>query len=359
MNWYQLGIRETLAKLKTSDKGLTDSEVKTRLQKYGFNKLAEEAKISKLKILIHQFTSPLIYILLVAAIVMALLKEYIDTGVIMAVVILNAIIGYIQEYRAEESLRALKKMVVPKSRVLRDDNEKEVDSEELVPGDIVLMSSGSKVPADIRLFKTLELRADEALLTGESLPAEKSIVTIKEEHLPPGDQKNIAFMGTIVLSGRAKGVIVETGHNTVLGQIAEQVREVTAIKTPLQDKLERFARFIGLFVLGFSIFLFGAGVLLGEKLTDMFMVAVAIAVSAIPEGLPIAVTIAMAIGVARMARRNAIIRQLPAVETLGSTTVICSDKTGTLTKNEMTVRLIYDGMHTYEVTGSGYEIKYI
>ncbi|MCK5426231.1 MAG: HAD-IC family P-type ATPase, partial [Thermodesulfovibrionia bacterium] len=277
--------------------------------------------------------------------------------VIMAVVILNAVIGYFQEFKAEESLRALKKMIIPKARVIRDRKEKEIKSEGLVPGDIVLIASGGKVPADLRLFSTIELKVQEAALTGESMPVEKVPLAIKAENLTPGDQKNMVFLGTIVVSGRARGIVVETGKQTILGQIAEQVREVTPVKTPLQNRLEKFAKLIGLFILGISAFILGAGVLLGEKLSDMFLIAIATAVSAIPEGLPVAVTIAMAIGVARMARRNAIVRKLPAVETLGSTTVICSDKTGTLTKNEMTVRVVYDGMHTYEVTGSGYEPK--
>lgn len=357
MNWYQIDSKDSFRKLNTSDEGLTDKEVKERLLQYGPNKLAEEEKINKLKILFHQFTSPLIYILLIAAIVTFLLKEYIDTGVIMAVVLLNAIIGYIQEFKAEEGVRALKKMIVPKARVLRDGVEKGINSLELVPGDIVLLSSGSKIPADLRLFRTIELKVEEAMLTGESIPAEKIISTIKEDNLTPGDQRNMAFMGTVVVSGRAKGVVVETGQRTVLGQIAKEVREVSAFKTPLQDKLERFARLIGFVVIGFSALVFWVGIMLGAKASDMFLIAVATAVSAIPEGLPVAVTITMAIGVARMARRNAIVRKLPAVETLGSTTVIGSDKTGTLTKNEMTVRLIFDGEKTYEVTGSGYEPK--
>ncbi len=355
MNWYQIDSKDSFRKLNTSEEGLTDKEVKERLLQYGPNKLAEEEKINKLKILLHQFTSPLIYILLIAAIVTFLLKEYIDTGVIMAVVLLNAVIGYIQEFKAEESVRALKKMIVPKARVFRDGIEKEINSLELVPGDIVLLSSGSKAPADLRLFRTIELKVEEAMLTGESIPAEKIISTIKEDNLTPGDQRNMAFMGTVVVSGRAKGVVVETGQRTVLGQIAKEVGEVSAFKTPLQDKLERFARLIGFAVLGFCAFIFWAGIMRGVKVSDMFVTAVATAVSAIPEGLPVAVTITMAIGVARMARRNAIVRKLPAVETLGSTTVIGSDKTGTLTKNEMTVRLIFDGEKTYEVTGSGYE----
>lgn len=339
MNWYQLQIKEILKKLGTSEEGLTDNEVSKRLQHYGFNKLIEEEKISRLKILLHQFTSPLIYILLVASVVTAILKEYVDTSVIMAVVALNAIIGYIQEYKAEQGVRALKKMLIPRARVLRNGKEKEINSEQMVPGDVIFLASGTKVPADLRLLKTYELKVEESMLTGESVPAEKSIAIIREDSLTPGDQRNMAFMGTVGVSGRAKGIVVETG-------------EVTSIKTPLQDKLERFAKLIGIVIIGFSAVLFGVGLIHGSKVSEMFMVAVATAVSAIPEGLPVAVTITMAIGVARMARRNAIIRKLPAVETLGSTTVICSDKTGTLTKNEMTVRLIYDGEYIYDVDGS-------
>jgi potassium/sodium efflux P-type ATPase len=357
MNWYQLTVKETFEKLRASESGLSDSEIKERLLQFGPNKFIEEERISKLKILLHQFTSPLIYILLIAGVVTIFLKEHIDSGVIFAVVILNAIIGYIQEYKAEESVRALKKMVVPKAKVLREGKEKEINSEELVPGDIVLLASGVRVPADLKLFKTIELRVEEAMLTGESLPAEKIKSPIKEANLTPGDQKNMAFMGTIVVSGRAKGVVVETGHSTILGQIATEVREVVVIKTPLQDKLMRFAKLIGILVIAFSALVFGVGTLLGEKASEMFMIAVATAVSAIPEGLPVAVTITMAIGVARMARRNAIIRKLPAVETLGSTTVIGSDKTGTLTKNEMTVKVVYDGEKAYRISGIGYEPK--
>lgn len=355
MNWYQLSVKEVFYKLGTSENGLTDAEARQCLKEYGHNKLAEEEKISKLKTLFHQFTSPLIYILLIAASVTTLLSEYIDTGVILAVVILNAIIGYIQEYKAEESVRALKKMVVPKARVLRDGKEKEINSEELVPGDIVLLASGTKVPADLRLVKTIELRIEEAMLTGESMPAEKIITPIKEDNLTPGDQRSMAFMGTYVVSGRAKGVVVETGSKTILGQIAREVKELSLTRAPLQEKIVEFAKFIGILVLFGAAAIFILGLLIGIKASEMFMTAVAASVATVPEGLPIVVTITMAIGISRMARRNAIIRKLPAVETLGSTTVIGSDKTGTLTKNEMTVKVIYDGEHAYRVTGSGYE----
>lgn len=237
MNWYQLHIKEIIQKLGTSEEGLTDNEVSERLRRYGLNKLVEEEKIGRLKILLHQFTSPLIYILLVADVVTALLKEYIDTGVIMAVVTLNAIIGYMQEYKAEEGVRALKKMLIPRARVLRNGKEKEIHSEQPAPGDVVLLASGTKVPSDLRLLKTYELKVEEAMLTGESIPAEKSTSAISEDNLTSGDQKNMTFMGIIVVSGRARGVVVETGERTVLGQIAEKVREVSSIKTPFRINL--------------------------------------------------------------------------------------------------------------------------
>ena len=355
MMWYQQETEEILRSLETSLDGLPEAEAGSRLEKYGPNKLADDVKTGRLKIILNQFRSPLIFILLIAGAITLVLGEYIDTGVILAVVLLNAVIGYVQEFKAEESMKALKKMVQSRTTVIRGGKEKEVDTETLVPGDVVLIASGDRVPADLRLMKTIELRVDEAALTGESVPVEKSPSAINKEYLTPGDQLNISFMGTVVVNGRARGIVVESGQRTVLGQIARDVKNVIAEKTPLQKRLERFAKLVGVIVVAFSVTVFLLGILRGEKLSEMFMVAVATAVSAIPEGLPVAVTIAMAIGVARMARRHAIIRKLPAVETLGSTTVIASDKTGTLTRNEMTVRLIYDGEHTYELTGSGYE----
>jgi Ca2+-transporting ATPase len=355
MDWHKLEIEEAFQKLKTSEHGLTQGEVEERLLRFGPNTLPEGEGFSRLKILLHQFASPLIYMLIIAGVVTALLQEYKDTIVIFAVIALNAVIGYLQEFKAEESIRALKKIMVPRARVVRDGQEKEIDSENLVPGDVVLLESGNKVPADLRLIKTLEARVDESILTGESLPVEKTSASIHEDNLTPGDQKNMAFMGTVVVSGRTRGLVVETGAGTVLGSIAERVKEIGITRAPLQVKFDRFANVIGLIVLASASALLLLGLWVGESLKDMFMTAVAVAVAAIPEGLPVVVTIALAVSVARMARNNAIIRKLPAVETLGSTTVICSDKTGTLTKNEMTVKLIYDGAHVYEVTGTGYE----
>ena len=357
MNWYQLEVNQIFAELNTSENGLTDAEAKERLKQVGPNTLAEAEKISRLQILLHQFKSPLIYILLIAAVVTAFLEEYKDTGVILSILLINAIVGYIQEYKAEKNVRALKSMVVARARVLRDGKEMEINGEEVVPGDIVLLASGGRVPADVRLIKTIELRADESMLTGESIPAEKASAAIADDNLTPGDQRNIAFMGTVVVNGRAKGVVVATGSRTVLGHIAQDVQEIGVTKSPLQEKIDRFANNIGIIIMVASALLFLIGILVGISAQDMFMTAVAAAVAAIPEGLPIVVTITLAIGVARMAKRNAIIRKLPAVETLGSTTVICSDKTGTLTKNEMTVKLVYDGEKIYELEGSGYDPK--
>jgi Ca2+-transporting ATPase len=355
MKWYQLDEKEVFKRFQTSEEGLSEAQAKKHLETYGPNTIAEKKETNRLQIFIRQFTSPLIYILLIAALVTFLLQSYTDTGVILTVVVFNAIIGFIQEFKAEESMRALKRLMVPKARVLRENREKEISSEELVPGDIVLLTSGAKVPADLRLSHTLELKIDESMLTGESLPAEKITKPIKENNLSPGDQLNMAFMGTVVVNGRGRGVVVTTGSQTVLGSIAIEVKEAEGIQAPLQQKFHKFSTRIGFIVLAASILLFLIGIFIGENLKEMFMTAVAAAVATIPEGLPVVLTIALAVGVRRMAKRHAIIRKLAAVETLGSTTVICTDKTGTLTKNEMTVKVIFDGEHVFDVTGSGYD----
>ena len=326
-----------------------------RLEQYGPNRLPEEKGTHPVVILLRQFASPLIYILIVAAVVTFFLEEYKDTIVIAAVLMLNAVVGFIQEYKAEESVMALRKMVVPRARVIRDGHEREVNSDELVPGDLVVLASGAKVPADIRIVSSLELKIDESMLTGESLPAEKTAQAIAEDNLTPGDQRNMAFMGSVVVSGRSRGFVVETASRTVLGGIARDVRGAQTAKAPLLVKFHRFSNRIGILILAASAVLFGIGILIGIPMKTMFTTMVAAAVAAIPEGLPIVLTIALAVGVQRMARRNAIIRKLPAVETLGSTTVICTDKTGTLTKNEMTVKVVYDGEHVFDLTGSGYD----
>ena len=354
---YQLDVSGVMKDLGTSERGLSSSEVSKRLTEYGPNQLAEEAPVSRWKLLLHQFVNPLVYILLIAAAVTAFLGEYKDTVVILVAVAIRTLIGYTQELKAEGSVRALKKMSVLKARVVRDAREREVNSEDLVPGDMVLLASGVKVPADLRLIRTTELRIDEAVLTGESVAADKDPAAIAEANLTPGDQRNMAFMGTAVVSGRALGMVTATGSRTVLGNIAVEMRQIGRVETPLERKFHDFALRIGYGVLAASAALFVLGILTGESLRDMFMTTIAAAVATIPEGLPIVVTVTMAVGVARMAKRNAVIRKLAAVETLGSTTVICSDKTGTLTKNEMTVRMLHDGSNVYEVTGSGYSAE--
>jgi Ca2+-transporting ATPase len=355
MESYRYPLEDLLSHLRTSAKGLTDEEVRERLQKFGRNRLAEEKRTSRFAVFLRQFKSPLIYILLLAAVVTGIMQDSVDSGVILAVLVFNAVIGFVQEVKAEESVRALRRLVVPKARVIRSAQEREIPSEELVPGDWVLLTSGAKVPADLRLVTTIELRVDESMLTGESLPTEKNPRPLAEENLSVGDQLNMAFMGTVVVNGRAQGVVTATGIQTVLGRIARDVREAETAQAPLQEKIHRFSNRIGIMVLAASLLLISIGILIGESLKDMFMTAVAAAVATIPEGLPVVLTIALAVGVKRMARRQAIIRRLTAVETLGSTTVICTDKTGTLTQNEMTVKVVYDGEHVFEVTGSGYD----
>ncbi len=354
MNWYQKQAEGLFRELGTSPSGLDPGETKKRLARYGPNRLPEKGRTSLWMVFLRQFSSPLIYILLAAGLVTFILGKPIDTAVILTVVLFNAIVGTVQEFKAEESLRALKRMVVPRAKVIRGGKETEVDSEELVPGDIVLLTSGVRVPADLRLLQTIELVIDESMLTGESVPAEKKPAALAEDRLAAGDQKNMAFMGTIVVSGRGRGVVVETGLRTAFGGIVTEVSEAQAVRAPLQEKFHKFSRNIGILVLGVCFLLFLLGLLTGETIKEMFITAVAAAVATVPEGLPATLTIALAVGVRRMARRNAIIRKLVAVETLGSTTVIATDKTGTLTQNEMTVKVIFDGEHAFEATGSGY-----
>lgn len=357
--WHTLNADEALKKLDSAPQGLSSEEAVRRLERFGPNDLGEEEGLDRVRLLLDQVKSPLIYILLAAAGVTAVLDHIKDALVILAVIIVNTALGYWQELRAEKSIRALRGMVKARAWVLRDGKEQETESVALVPGDIVLLASGDRVPADLRLIKAAELKIEEAALTGESVPADKAVTTLEAVDLPPGDRANLAFMSTVVVAGRGRGVVTSTGRATLVGQIAEDVRTVSLVKTPLQDKFERFAKRLGLAVLGLCLLVFAMGLLgLAPGVTgmDLFMTAVAMAVAIIPEGLPVVVTITMAIGVSRMARRNAVIRKLHAVETLGSTTVICTDKTGTLTRNEMTVRALYSMGRYFDISGSGYEL---
>ncbi len=327
--------------------------MEARRARYGPNALEEAPPPSLLGILLHQFTSPLIYILLAATALTLLLGAYADALVIAAVLILNAVIGLVQEYRAEVSVRALMHLVAPRARVIREGREWDIESRDLVPGDLVLLESGTRVPADIRLTAVTALMVDESLLTGESVPVAKSTAVLDRPERALGDRTNLVHAGTVVTSGRGRGYVVATGSRTELGQIAEHVRRGERAATPLQERMARFARVVGIVVVAAAAAVLAIGIARGERAADMFMAAVAMAVSAVPEGLPVAFTITLALGVRRMARRNAIIRRLPAVETLGSTSVIGSDKTGTLTENRMTVQKIWAGGRVFPVADGG------
>ena len=334
--------------------GLSESEVQARMQKYGPNRLSERKKRTVLQRFLSQLKSPLIYILMAAALIAALLGETTDTVIIACVILLNAIIGVIQESKAERALEALKKLSTPNAVVIRDGKQKEVPTEELVPGDIVILETGRIVPCDLRLVESVNLKIEESALTGESVPVEKDAeCLLAEKQAVIGDRVNMAFSSTIVTYGRGKGIVVKTGMSTEIGRIAEMIEEEKEEQTPLQKKLALFGKRLGMIILAVCAFmfvislmrpLFSSGSIECDRLVEFFLTAVSLAVAAIPEGLPAMVTIVLALGVQKMVRKNAIIRKLPAVETLGSVTVICTDKTGTLTQNRMTVtRFFADG----------------
>ena len=364
-NYYSLNVKEVLKSLKTSEKGLTENEARERLGKYGINEIEKRKSITPLQIFIRQFTSFIVIILMVAILISLLIGERLDAVVISIIVILNGIFGFVQEYKAEKAIEALRKLTALKAKVIRAGKEIAIDSRELVPGDVILLETGSKVPADVRLVQSAALQVDEASLTGESVPSKKITEPIKRG-TSVNDQENMVFMGTIVTKGHAKAVVTNTGMDTELGKIAELVQEVKEKLTPLQERLKQFSKWLGFVTIGICTVVFGVGVLREylaktffeiSRISEMFLIAVALAVAAIPEGLPAIVTISLALGVRKMAKRNALIRQLPAVETLGCTDVICSDKTGTLTKNEMTVTEIYANNTLIKITGEGYTPK--
>jgi Ca2+-transporting ATPase len=336
--------------------GLPDAEARERLEKFGANVVrARRGTPAWLKFL-QQFHQPLVYILLLAGAVTAFLGEWVDTSVIVGVVLVNAIVGFLQETKAERAIEALARMILTETTVRRDGRQQRVRSESLVPGDVVLLQSGDRVPADLRLFHARGLQVDESALTGESVPVHKHTNPLALETIL-ADRTNLAFAGTLVTAGHGEGVVWGTGDKTETGRIAWLIAEAVDLQTPLTRKIAQFSRLLLGVILALALVTFVIGIGRGENVVEMFMAAVALAVGAIPEGLPAAVTIVLAIGVARMAKRRAIIRKLPAVETLGSTTVICSDKTGTLTENQMTVREIFAGRQLYAVTGGGYEPK--
>ncbi|RDV13548.1 cation-translocating P-type ATPase [Pontibacter diazotrophicus] len=339
-NWYTKTKDEVLAELNSSVNGISDADAGERLKKYGPNSLEEKRQKSPLKMLFQQFTETMVVILIAAALLSLFLGKYTEAVAILAIVLLFGFLGFIQEYRAEQAMAALNRMVVPRVRVRRNGTVKEISAKELVPGDIVEVEAGNVVPADLRVLDSFNLKVQEASLTGESESVEKDTAPITKEDVPIGDRKNIAYMGTLVTYGRGVGVTVSTGMGTELGNIANLIATVETKKTPLQERLDKLGKMLALFGVIAAAVIFGIGILLGESAADMFLTAVSVAVAVVPEGLPAVVTITLALGGQRMLKRNALIRKLPAVETLGSVTVICSDKTGTLTQNKMTVTVV-------------------
>lgn len=352
--WYQLSPEETFEILQSNYNGLSSEEADIRLKKFGYNELSFK-KVNHFIRFIKHFNNPLIYVLIFAAIVTAFLGEIIDVVVILGVVIVNAFIGFIQEGKAESSIKALEKMMIQECTVIRDGVKVVVNSNLLVPGDMVIMKSGTKIPADLRIIQAINLYADEAPLTGESLPVHKNSKALSDSDIPPADQKSMAFSGTFITQGSGTGVVVATGESTEMGKIAEIMKGTREIVTPLTKKMEKFTGILVVIIIIIAIVNFAFSLYFGFGFIYSFMASASLAVAVIPEGLPAVLTITLAIGVNNMAQQNALIRKLPSVEALGRATVICSDKTGTLTKNEMTVLRIFCGDKTYHIRKTGYE----
>ncbi|MDZ4159754.1 MAG: cation-translocating P-type ATPase, partial [Anaerolineaceae bacterium] len=363
ITWHNLSVAEALSRLESPvETGLTSAEVDRRKLKYGLNQLVEKTPTTFLQMVIGQLNNFVVILLIVAAVISALLGDWVEAAAIMAIVVLNAILGVVQESRAQAALAALKKLAAPEAHVLRDGRRTSVPSRELVPGDIVFLEAGNFIPADVRLLEAVNLRVEEAALTGESVAVSKDAAMVLEKDIPLGDRLNTAFMGTLAAYGRGRGVVVSTGMFTQLGLIAGMLQSVEEEQTPLQKRLENLGRMLGWGALTVCGLVFVVGILRApefsfEVITSMFMVAVSLAIAAVPEGLPAVVTITLAMGMREMIRRHALIRRLASVETLGSTTVICSDKTGTLTQNEMTATRLWVDSKRFEFTGSGYTPK--
>ena len=366
--WHAMETEELKRALKANEKGLSEEEAKRRLQEFGPNELVERKRVTPFQIFLSQFKDIFVIMLLIAVVIELGIREIIDASTIGAIVALNAVVGFVQEYRSERAMEAMKKLTAPKARVLRDGKEMLIPAREIVPGDIVLLESGDRIPADGRLLEVVDLKTDEAVLTGESTPVGK-VTGVLDEKTPVADRKNSIFMATHLTYGRGKAVITSTGMSTEFGKVAEMVQAVEEVDTPLKQKLARFAKKLGIIIVGicaiifvlelYEIFVLGVGGV-GEAIGNIvkaFETSVALAVSAVPEGLPAVVTISLALGARELAKRNSIIRRLASAETLGATTVICSDKTGTLTKGEMTLRKIYTNDKMINVTGVGYEPK--
>ncbi|OJX40569.1 MAG: ATPase [Chloroflexi bacterium 44-23] len=356
ISWHSLTSSETLEKLGSRlEQGLSNAEAASRLEQFGPNQLEEGKRTTFLQMVIGQLNNFIVILLIVAALISAVLGEWVDASAILGIVILNTIMGVVQENRAEQALAALKKLAAPDAQVMRDGHRETVSSTKLVPGDIVFLESGYFVPADVRILEAVNLRVEEAALTGESVPVQKNESILLESDATLGDRKNAAFMGTTVAYGRGRGVVVGTGMRTQLGMIAAMLQSVENEQTPLQRKLDQLGKTLGWASLAICGLVFVAGLLQGGDLLEMFMISVSLAIAAVPEGLPAIVTISLALGMREMISRHALIRRLSSVETLGSATVICSDKTGTLTQNEMTVTRIWSDGQLVDVSGRGYK----
>jgi Ca2+-transporting ATPase len=359
MTWYAKPTEALAGELRTDlNIGLNVEEAARRQAQEGPNELPDAPPPSLLKLFLSQFSSLIVWVLIGAAIVSGLLEDWIDAAAILAIVFLNGVLGFVQEFRAERSLAALRRMSVATARVIRGGALQSIPARELVTGDVIALEAGDRIPADARLFYTTNFQAQEASLTGESTPVQKQAERLETTEVPLADQHNMVFMGTVAVSGKARGLVVATGLKTELGRIASMIQkaaEAERAETPLQRRLEQFGYTLLWLALGVVTVVFALGYFRGEPLVEMFLTSVSLAVAAVPEGLPAVVTITLAMGVTRMAKRHALIRKLPAVETLGSATVICTDKTGTLTKNEMTVTLVMMDNSHFEVTGEGYE----
>lgn len=354
--WHALSAEEVLRHLNTPPReGLSTAEARRRLARYGPNQLVEAPPPTFWQHLWAQLNSFVIWLLLAAALISALLGDFVESGAILAIVALNAALGVIQERKAEEALARLRQMAAPEAHVIRDGRRQVIPAREVVPGDIVLLEAGNYVPADVRLLEAVNLRIDESALTGESQPVSKDAAVVLDARRATGDWVNTAFMGTLVTYGRGHGVVVATGMHTQLGLIARMIQTVENEPTPLQRRLESLGRFLGWAALGISALIFTLGWMNGQPPLEMFFIAVSLAIAAVPEGLPAVVTISLALGMREMIKRHALVRRLASVETLGSTTVICSDKTGTLTQNEMTVTQVWTAGQTFHITGTGYQ----
>jgi Ca2+-transporting ATPase len=351
--YYDQEINSVFEKLGVSESGLSSQEAEERLKKYGENELEEKEKISILRLFISQFTSILIVILIIASIISVLLGELIDAAVILFTVFLAGILSFVQEYQAEKAIELLRSLTSPEATVIRDGVEKEIPSKKLVPGDIILLQTGDRIPADARVIKGFNLKTDESSLTGESVPVQKSTEVLPSE-TPESDRVNMVYTGTSVAYGRGSAIVTTTGMNTTFGELAGLLGTIERARTPLQESLDKFGRWIGAATLIIVAFVAMLGVFYGFPLLDMFLWGVALAVAAIPEALPAVVTVGLGLGVRRMVKRHALVRKLPSVETLGATNVICSDKTGTLTQNKMTVERICVNEQILKITGAGY-----